>query len=164
MKKFAIGIFFLLITGFIYASDSNIERMSLKGLKGLTVVSRVQSNVSLPGFKEAQLQRDIENKLKRVGIEIPFKVEYDENPLEYGLLHVRVVIVYHETADFYFYTNNLEIMQYCVLSRDRNYETMMPTWKEGFSGGNTSMQQIRAKILENIDTVIKAYFSVNPYK
>ncbi|UCB46726.1 MAG: hypothetical protein JSV25_04725 [Spirochaetota bacterium] len=164
MKKLALVIFFLLIAVWIYASDSNVERLSLKGLKGLEVVSHLQSNVSLPGFKEGQLQGDIENKLKRAGIKIPFKVEYDENPLDYGLLHVRVVIVYHETADFYFYTNNLEIMQYCVLSRDRNYETMMPTWSEGFSGGNTSIQQIRAKILENIDMVIKAYFSVNPYK
>ena len=53
MKKFALVIFFLLITVWIYASDGNVERQSLKGLKGLEVVSRVQSNVSLPGFKEA---------------------------------------------------------------------------------------------------------------
>lgn len=104
----------------------------------------------------------MENRIRNKGIKIPFDVEYEKNPLDYGVLHVGVVVVYHDGADFYFYMNKFEILQYCILSRDRDYETIMPTWTEGFFGGNRSIKEIRIKILDNVDTVIKAYYSVNP--
>jgi hypothetical protein len=161
MRRSAFLILFIFIAGLVSASDVDFERQSLKGLKGLRVACHLQSNVSLSGFQEAQLQQDIENRIQGAGISIPFSVQYDKNPLDYGVLHVNVVIVYHKTAGFYFYTNTLEILQYCTLSRDRKYEAMMPTWTEGFSGGDANLSEIRKTILNNIDTVIDAYLSVN---
>ncbi len=144
--------------------DDTYSRPSLKGLKKLAVVVRIEKPVSddfkKVGLPEERIRTGIELKLREAKID----VVYTENvPSDTPILHVEVNGSKKNGKTFSFLIE-VELWQKSFLKRDPTIEVMAATWSAGVFGlgsasniGNDIMGWINA----TMDTFIKAYLSVN---
>ena len=135
---------------------------SLSGLKGVgVVIEDIDPAVEREGFTAAQIQKDVEEKLRTAGIKILSEAELTKSP---GMPYLYVNIFTFKDEDIYAYHITLELKQMVSLVRKPAVKQSVATWK--ISGGGTvgalKLSTIRTTVGEYINAFIKAYFAANP--
>ncbi len=147
------------------ASDSEIDRASIKGLKGVfLLVEDLNPPEEQAGLKAADIQADAEHKLRAAGIPLLTKDEGIKTP---GIptLYISVSVASSATTDVWPFSIDVNLEQQATLTR--NPETFVPTavtWHVGSIGGigKSDIRSIRDRVDEQIAKFVNAYLKVNP--
>lgn len=167
MKRSGIGFvvsstIFLVIVTFIQptlADDTNATRETLRGISGFPIVVEDLPQASRNLVSEAQLTKDIEEKLKTAGIKVLSKEEGLKQP---GSPYLYVNSDLYQLSDGFIVKIVLEVRQQVNLARNPNSKAFGSTWSIGVFGGVREIQDMREALKGEVETFIKAYFSVNP--
>src|SRR5256885_2018280 len=107
------------------ASDSEIDRASLKGLQGVFIlVEDLNQPEEQAGLKTVDIQADAEEKLKAAGIPLLTKAQNIDAP---GMptLYISVSVASSPTADLWPFSIDVNLEQQATLKR--NPDTFVPT-------------------------------------
>jgi hypothetical protein len=149
------------------ASDSEIDRASLKGLHGVFVlVEDLNPPEEQAGLKAADIQSDAEEKLRLAGIPLLNKAQSVITP---GMptLYISVSVASSATSDFWPFNIDVDLEQNATLTR--NAEVFVPTaitWHVGAIGGvaKSDIPSIRDRVRAQVDRFVRAFLAVNPKK
>src|SRR5258708_660672 len=124
---FALGIFLVVPSLPVFASDSTADRETLRGLKAIkVVVEGVTPDLEHEGLSRDQLQIDIEEQLRKAGINVDRSANeflglgIISGRLKEGLANVVNVI----TAPF-----SLSVYQVVTLNRDECITAVAESWR-----------------------------------
>ena len=137
-------------------ADTESERQTLKGLKGIKVIVEVlEAEVSLAGLTVASIKTDVELKLRLAGI--PVDAAFDT----FFYVNVNVVVA---PVGYWPYSIYVELHQEVLLVRDLSISGYGITWSEGYAGmvGKANVRNVRDDVKDMVDKFINAYLSVNP--
>ena len=149
------------------ASDSEIDRASLKGLTGVFVlVEDLNPPEEQAGLKAADIQTDVEEKLRLAGIPLLNKAQSVITP---GMptLYISVSVASSATSDLWPFNIDVDLEQNATLTR--NSEIFVPTavtWHVGAIGSvaKSDIPNIRDRVRGQVDRFVRAYLAVNPKK
>ena len=148
----------------VKASDSEIDRASLKGLTGVFVlVEELNPPEEQAGLKTADIQADVEEKLKAAGIPLLSKTQNIDTP---GMptLYISVSVASSPATDLWPFSIDVNLEQQATLKRSP--DTFVPTaitWHVGSIGAvdKSSIRSIRERVNEQVAKFVNAYFKVN---
>lgn len=141
----------------VCASDTDMDRATLRGLKAVKVViDPLQPELQKEGFTPNELRAQIEQRLHTAGIPV------DQNAKEFLGLTVKsmrakkspVVILF--TLGFY---------QVAELAREKGLKTVAETWgvQDAMMVQSKMLNQVSRTAIDNlVEQFINAYSSVNP--
>jgi hypothetical protein len=146
------------------ASDSEIDRASLKGLKGVFVlVEDLNPPEEQAGLKTADVQTDVEEKLKAAGIPLLSKTQDMDTP---GMptLYISVSVASSTASDLWPFSIDVNLEQQATLKRSP--DTFVPTavtWHVGSIGAvdKSNIRSIRDRVNEQVAKFVNAYLKVN---
>jgi hypothetical protein len=146
------------------ASDSEIDRASLKGLQGVFVlVEDLNPLEEQAGLKTADVQTDVEEKLKAAGIPLLSKTQDIDTP---GMptLYISVSVASSTTTDLWPFSIDVNLEQQATLKRSP--DTFVPTaitWHVGSIGAvdKSNIRSIRDRVNEQVAKFVNAYLKVN---
>jgi hypothetical protein len=146
------------------ASDSEIDRASLKGLQGVFVlIEDLNPPEEQAGLKAADIQADAEQQLKAAGIPLLSKTQNIDTP---GMptLYISVSVASSTTTDLWPFSIDVNLEQQATLKRSP--DTFVPTavtWHVGSLGAvdKSNMSSIRARVNEQVAKFVNAYMKVN---
>lgn len=147
------------------ASDDQMERQTLKGLKTIYVAVDLSPEVVQNGLSQEQVQTDAELKLRMTGIHVLSKEEALNAHKFIGLLHLVVDVYNHPSLPTTFaFKTEITLEQAILLSRDNNIRSIAPTWSTSELGivGSARMSTVRDEMKDLIDTFCNAYLAANP--
>jgi len=154
---------FLLGCGNAYASDSELDRDTLKGIKGVFVLVEIDEEIVKNHLTEGMIMTDVELKLRLAGIAIPSKEEWLK---ESGSPYLYVGLNAAKIGQLgYSYKVHVGLRQQVFLRRAVILIFDSPfaeTWSVGALGFAKEMQGIRDGTKNMVDMFINAYLSVNP--
>ena len=161
-----IAAFALLIpTSTGHATDGESERETLRGVKALSViVYDLDYEFEEYGLTQDKIQKDLEAKLRKAGIEVLSKEErmkVSGTPrldLMIGALRAFTA----KDTEFYFISTVIKLRQDVYLERmPKSRVSGIATWSNTRFGINFA-NNIRSEVDGAIDKFITAYLSVNP--
>jgi len=142
-----------------WALDDASARATLKGIKAIRLaVAPVKPDISQAGFTTAQLQSDIEARLKQAGIPV--------DPQSGEWLFVAVTTAKIDKG-LYAYSIDLDLYQSVTLTRTPTISVSAFTWGTGSRVGaldTARLNEIRPEVLGFVDQFISAYLEQNPKK
>jgi hypothetical protein len=146
------------------ASDSEIDRASLKGLQGVFVlIEDLNPPEEQAGLKTADIQADAEQKLKAAGIPLLSKTQNIDTP---GMptLYISVSVASSTTTDLWPFSIDVNLEQQATLKRSP--DTFVPTavtWHVGSLGAvdKTDIRSIRDRLNDQVAKFVNAYIKVN---
>jgi len=146
------------------ASDSEIDRASLKGLQGVFVlIEDLNPPEEQAGLKTADIQADAEQQLKAAGIPLLSKAQNIDTP---GMptLYISVSVASSTATDLWPFSIDVNIEQQATLKRSP--DTFVPTaitWHVGSIGAveKSNIRSVRERVTEQIAKFVNAYFKVN---
>jgi hypothetical protein len=146
------------------ASDSEIDRASLKGLTGVFVlVEDLNPAEEQAGLKTADIQADAVQKLQAAGIPLLSKDQDIQTP---GMptLYISVSIASSTATDLWPFSIDVNLEQQATLKR--NPDTFVPTavtWHVGSLGAvdKSNIRSVRDRVSEQIAKFVNAYNKVN---
>jgi len=121
----------------VWAEDTDVSRATLAGLQGVhVIVEEMQDNVRKYakrfGLTQAQVQKDVEERLRRGGIRTVTGDEWLAVP---GRPILYVNINTHETEKYWYaYDVKVELRQVVTLVSDPQVKTMAVTWSLNMTG------------------------------
>src|SRR6185312_5520310 len=147
------------------ASDSEIDRASLRGLQGVFVlVEDLNPPEEQAGLKTADIQADAEEKLKAAGIPLLNKAQAIDAP---GMptLYISVSVASSTATGLWPFSIDVNLEQQATLKRSP--DTFVPTavtWHVGSIGAvdKSDILSIRDRLNEQIARFVNAYLKVNP--
>ena len=168
-----VTIRLFLATGFLLCStavagDNEFTRPSLKGIQGVhVVVENLDPTEEEAGLTVADLQTDVELKLRLAGIPVLSKQEMVAVP---GMpdLYVTVNVNSSTTRDLWPYAIEIQFQQNVTLVR--NPQTLIlgaTTWSTGAATGSVlkqNVRRLREELKDLVDKFVNAYLAVNPKK
>jgi hypothetical protein len=148
----------------VTASDSEIDRASLKGLQGVFVlIEDLNPPEEQAGLKTADIQADAEQQLKAAGIPLLSKTQNIDTP---GMptLYISVSVASSTTTDVWPFSIDVNLEQQATLKR--NPDTFVPTaitWHVGSIGAvdKSNIRSVRDRVTEQVARFVNAYFKVN---
>ena len=152
----------LTLTSPVMASDSQISRESLRGLKGIYIsVEKLAPEIEKDGLTVNSIGRDVESMLRKANIKTLSKAEWlDATGSPY--LYVNANVLKLPGTKEYIYSVNIAFKQNVYPVREAIEISGAATWSVGGIIGITpSLEKIRASVREQVDKFIKAYLSVN---
>jgi hypothetical protein len=146
------------------ASDSEIDRASLKGLQGVFVlIEDLNPPEEQAGLKTADIQADAEQQLKAAGIPLLSKTQNIDTP---GMptLYISVSVASSTTTDLWPFSIDVNLEQQATLKR--NPDTFVPTaitWHVGSIGAveKSNIRSVRDRVNGQVAKFVNAYFKVN---
>jgi|SRR6185312_13249547 len=146
------------------ASDSEIDRASLKGLQGVFVlVEDLNPPEEQAGLKTADIQADAEEKLKAAGIPLLNKAQAIDAP---GMptLYISVSVASSAATGAWPFSIDVNLEQQATLKR--NPDTFVPTaitWHVGSLGAvdRSNIRSVRDRVNEQVAKFVNAYSKVN---
>ena len=146
------------------ASDSEIDRASLKGLQGVFVlVEDLNPPEEQAGLKTADIQADAEQQLKAAGIPLLSKAQNLDTP---GMptLYISVSVASSTTTEVWPFSIDVNLEQQATLKRSP--DTFVPTaitWHVGSIGAvdKSNVRSVRDRVTEQVAKFVNAYFKVN---
>lgn len=146
------------------ASDSEIDRATLKGLQGVFVlIEDLNPPEEQAGLKTADIQADAEQQLKAAGIPLLSKTQNIDTP---GMptLYISVSVASSTTTDVWPFSIDVNLEQQATLKR--NPDTFVPTaitWHVGSIGAidKSNIRSVLDRVNEQIAKFVNAYFKVN---
>ena len=157
---------FLISTPAVLAiGDDRYSRPSLKGLKKLSVLVKVEEPLSedfkKSGLTEDRIRTGVALKLQEAKIDV---VYIESLPSDTPILYVEVGGSNRNGKTFLFLIQ-VELWQKSFLKRDPKGEVIAATWSTGvFGSGSASniAEDMMGLINGMMGTFVKAYLSVNP--
>ncbi len=148
----------------VKASDSEIDRASLKGLTGVYVlVEDLNPPEEQAGLKSADIQSDAMQKLQAAGIPLLSKDQDIQTP---GMptLYISVSVASSTTTDLWPFSIDVNVEQQATLKR--NPDTFVPTaitWHVGSIGAvdKSNIRSLRDRVSEQLAKFVNAYNKVN---
>jgi len=146
------------------ASDSEIDRASLKGLKGVFVlVEDLNPPEEQGGLKTADIQADALQKLQAAGIPLLSK-EQDIDTPGMPTLYISVSVASSASSDLWPFSIDVNLEQQATLKR--NPDTFVPTaitWHVGSLGAvdKSNIRSVRDRVNEQVAKFVNAYNKVN---
>jgi hypothetical protein len=146
------------------ASDSEIDRASLKGLQGVFVlVEDLNPPEEQAGLKTADIQADAEQNLRTAGIPLLGKTQNIDTP---GMptLYISVSVASSTATDLWPFSVDVNLEQQATLKRSP--DTFVPTavtWHVGSIGAvnKSDIRSVRDRVNEQVAKFVNAYFKVN---
>jgi hypothetical protein len=146
------------------ASDSEIDRASLKGLQGVFVlVEDLNPPEEQAGLKGADIQADAEQILRTSGIPLLSKTQNIDTP---GMptLYISVSVASSTATDLWPFSIDVNLEQQANLKRSP--DTFVPTavtWHVGSIGAvdKSNIRSVRDRVNEQVAKFVNAYFKVN---
>ena len=158
---------FSLIAAPLFALNSEMNRSTLQGLKGIKVlVEDLAPEVEREGLVKNQIQKEIEVKLRTAGINILNQEEATRAPGEpYLYLNININLPKGEEA-ICSYSIDIALIQNVTLVQNPKQTTYAITWSTGGVGliAKKSLSQLRESVEDVVEIFMKAFFSVNPKK
>jgi hypothetical protein len=159
-------LFFTMTVSSLHAIDSDLTRRTLLGLKGVSVaVENPQPNIQKYaqrfGLTKDQLQKDIEQRLTKAGINVLNQEKWLQTS---GRPVVYVVVNTHEFEKYWYsYTIIVDLMQITTLEANSDIKTLASTWSINMAGiaNIGTLNTIKDNVNLLVDRFIKAYLSVN---
>lgn len=142
------------------ASDSQAERVTLTGLRPISVVVEdLPAIAQKNGLTNAALQADVERRLRQAGIAL--------TPDADAYLYVHVTVADSGGALPLPYSVDVTLMQEVTLPRGLRTRTPLqcPTWwvnSLGLVSGTGLRLAVSDRVAQFVDQFVKAYQSVNP--
>jgi hypothetical protein len=161
----AMGIGILIVSP-LFALDSEMNRATLKGLRGVRVlVEDLASEVEREGLVKEQLQKGIEERLRQAGIRILTQEEAVKAPGE-PYLYVNINVSFDKGREICSYSIDAALIQNVTLVRSPKQTTYAVTWSTGGVGliSRKSLSELKESVEEIADIFGKAFLSVNPKK
>jgi len=159
-----LAMVLLLAASAAAAQDSENNRQSLKGLKGVYVlVEPLEAEVERDGLNQTSIQTDVELRLRQAGIKVLTEGERLAAPGSPFLY----VLVNAKSGSPYAFSIDVEFCQGVRLDRDPSMQIIgATTWSVRAVGtaGRENLRNIRDFIKDYVDQFINAYLSVNPKK
>jgi hypothetical protein len=154
----------ILMAGGCFASDTSMDRATLRGLKAVkVVVDPLGSELEREGLDANRLRDRIEQKLRDAGI----KIDNDVN--EFIGLNVSFAQAGKKVLSIkkgpYSLTIGLGVYQVAVLTRDMATKTVVETWgveKTASASARGLDRDVSNAVDDLVDQLVKAYLSVNP--
>jgi hypothetical protein len=148
----------LLGCGFnLLASDAELNRRTLKGIKSISVLVENLSDAAISdGLSVSQIQTDVELRLRLAGIRV--------DPTTEPYLYVRANLLKTDLVGLYAYSSEVEFNQPVRVVATDGF-TVGTTWSVGTVGAIRSpnmSKRIRESVGDFVDEFINAYLSVNP--
>jgi hypothetical protein len=140
------------------------SRYGLKGVKGLYVqVDSLPFDVEHRGLTRAEVQRDVELRLRKAGVPVLNREQAMDNP-NAPRLHVRILTTKIHNAPLYAYCIVMNFGQAATLAREPGISVDAITWnKTGLGTIKTKkVDDMRKVIAEITDEFLNAYLSENP--
>jgi hypothetical protein len=149
------------------ALDSDINRETLRGLKGMRVlVEDLAPEVEKAGLTKNQLQADIEDRLRKAGIKTLTQDECFATPGE-PYLYVNISLNFRKgDPNIYSFSIDIGVIQNVTLDRNPKQKTYAATWSTGGVGSieKELLSRLKGSVDDLLDLFIKAYLAVNPKK
>ena len=154
----------ILMAGGCYASDTSMDRATLRGLKAVkVVVDPLGPELEREGLDANRLRGSIEQKLREAGV----KVDNDVN--EFIGLSISFAQAGRKVLSIkkgpYSLTISLGVYQVAVLTRDMATKTVVETWgaeKTASASARGLDRDVSTAVDDLADQFVKAYLSVNP--
>ncbi len=152
------------------AADNPYKRCTLRGLNGVHVMlENVRAEVERLGLTKQQMQTDVELRLRKAGIRVLSKKEYQRAPGT-PQLYVNVNFSIHEASGFCAFSVNVELEQQVILIRSPEVRIegkifpVASTWNTGCTGfvGISNIRTVRENVRDEVDIFINAYLAENP--
>jgi hypothetical protein len=145
------------------------DEQSLKGIQGLQIViESIGSEVEDAGLLRADIQTDVELRLRLAGIKV-LTIEDSAKQPGSPWLYVNAHVMLAKDTPFQglvVYSIDCELIQTVTLARSGSREASATTWHTGSLGyvGRNNLRKIRDSTKDLVDDFINAYLSVNPKK
>lgn len=146
------------------AGDDEYARATLQGLTGVHVlVESLKAEVERQGLTKAQIQTDVELRLRKAGIRVLSEKERAETPGG-PVLYVHVIVLKQQNISLYAYSTHVALGQLVLLARDPTISSLAETWNTGSVGtvGASHLRAIRGGVADDVDKFINAYLAENP--
>jgi hypothetical protein len=147
------------------ASDTESNRASLKGIKGVRVsIERLEHEVKEVGLTEDMILTDVELRLRKAGIRVFTKEESDKIPGT-PFLNVSINTMENKVLNAHLTCINVKLYQEVYLVRDVSIKTTARTWSAeacGIVPNIVNKKEVREKIADLVDIFINTYLAVNP--
>lgn len=145
------------------AETGQSARQTLKGIKGvMVVVTGISPKAERDGLKKADLQADVEARLKQAGIRVLTRAKHFQAP---GQPHLYVRFIDQKRSDMEVYAIAIAVHleQHVRLTRDAKVLVPAETW--GMTGvvsvGTKALQSVRQLVVEYVDMFIEAMNAAN---
>ena len=153
------------MAGACLASDTSMDRATLRGLKAVKiVVDPLGPELEREGLDANHLRSSIEQKLKFASV----KVDNDANEfvgLSVGFAQAGRKALSLKKGPFSL-TISLGVYQVAVLTRDNTTKTVVETWGVEKTASSTARgldHDVSNAVDDLVDQFVKAYLSVNPH-
>lgn len=147
------------------ASDDEVARATLRGLPGVNVlVEALTAEAERNGLTRAQIQTDVELRLRKAGIRVLSETERDETPGR-PFLYVTVNARKARSTPLYAFSIHVALAQRVLLERDPQISSLAETWSISSTGivGESHLRELtRSEIADRVDAFLNAYLAVNP--
>lgn len=158
----AAMVFLCLLPSLSWALD---QKEALRGLTGVkVVVEHLNPEVERLGLQKSQIQSDVEERLRRVGI----KVLKDYKPPAMTALYINVHTLNTSGKSVVIYSINVMLLEYAYLKREAGSvgdlrEVRTADWFNGTLGylATSNIQEIRKKVVEQVERFISDYLAAN---
>ena len=150
-----------------YGIDTELTQRTMIGIQGINVVvedlqPNIQKYAQRFSLTKEQLQKEVEERLRKAGIRVMPKDEWLKTP---GRPVLYVNINTHE-YEKYWYAFNIAVSlgQIVTLEADPKLKTLASTWDISMTGVANigTLNTIRSNIEMLVDRFIQAYRSANP--
>jgi len=147
----------------VFAGDSESNRTTLRGLSGIYVlVESLGPETERARLTQAQLQTDVELRLRRAGIKVLTEQETLLTPAA-AYLYVDITSFHAQRGYTLFVT--VALRQAVILMRDPSIVTLAETWSVSWLGKGhpgSFVKDVREKIADAVDQFMNAYLAMNP--
>lgn len=147
------------------AAADEIERSSLKGLKGFVVlVERLRADAENNGLTTDSIRTDVELRLRQAGITVYPSVRDDPSPAKaYVYVNINLRAANGTATGLFAASVSVELQQW-LRSRVSDLEFPGATWSRGtiVTVGASHLRDIRDTVKDRIDEFINDYLAANP--
>ena len=157
MLATAIAVVFLYVIPFAFAEDKEITRLTLRGIKeDNVVIETIEPEIEQLGLTQAQVQADVEAKLRGANIAVAPQIERGR-----PAIYLYVQVIRPEKINRLFYSISLSLLQNVILERDTEVKTNTNTWLVRVLGMSSGTEAIRSDIRSLLDQFIDDYHKAN---
>jgi len=147
----------------VFAGDDELDRATLRGLSGIGVlVESLDPEDERAGLTQAQLQTDVELRLRKAGIKVMTKQETLQTP-GIPILYVQLGIIHDPLG--YSLAVIVGLHQQVILVRDPSIVTQGITWSiNGVGRGSPDnfVKEARGRVADFVDQFMNVYLAMNP--
>jgi hypothetical protein len=153
----AVAAVFVCVIPFAFAEDKEITRLTLRGIKEVNVViESIEPEIQNLGLSQAQLQADVEAKLREANITVSPNVERGR-----PAVYLYVQVIRPEKISRLFYSISLSVLQNVILERDQEVKTNTDTWLVRMLGMSSGTEAIRSDIRSLLDQFVEDFRKAN---